>query len=156
MTTYYRLDDQGEIDWKSEVPRAYLPLRTEEEIVKGHDGRLYLASQCPGTPTPSLEARQAAITAAIQARLDDFARTRGYDNALACISYAASPVARFRDEGLYMLLVRDAAWLSAFRIFDAVEAGERDMPSVEDFMAELPELRWPEDPEPDGEAEAEA
>jgi len=67
MTTYYRLDDKGEIDWKSTEPRVYLPLRTEEEIVEGHDGKLYFASQCPEPPAPGPEARRAEIMARLNA-----------------------------------------------------------------------------------------
>jgi len=102
MTTYYRLDDQGEIDWKSTEPRDYLPLRTEEEIVTGHDGKLYFASQCPEPPAPSMEARRAArileIRAALKALDDLYMPPRVLAGLALGDSYAEEQWARHETE----------------------------------------------------------
>ena len=70
MTAYYSIDDQGEIEGFSTEPRPYYPLTTGEEIVYGHDGKLYFASQCPEPPAPGPEERREEIQAALKA-LDD-------------------------------------------------------------------------------------
>jgi hypothetical protein len=97
----------------------------------------------PPTPEEALAAQKAAFTGAIQQRLDDFARTRGYDNALSCASYSASTNAAFAAEGQYIVEARDATWVQAYAILDAVLSGARPMPTMEDVMAELPSLAWP-------------
>jgi hypothetical protein len=98
----------------------------------------------PLSPEEQLEADKIAFTYAIQRRLDDFAVTRNYDNALSCASYATSTHQKFAVEAQYMVAVRDATWEKAYEILDAVLAGERPMPSLEEVMAELPALEWPE------------
>lgn len=93
-------------------------------------------------PTP--EELLAAFTAAIQEHLDDFARTRNYDGILSAATYATSTVPKFALEGQYAVEARDAAWAAAYRILAEVETGERPMSAVEEVMAELPTLAWPE------------
>ena len=91
-----------------------------------------------------MRAQEQAFTEAIQQRLDAFARTRGYDSALSCASYATSINPKFAAEGHCIVQARDGTWAAAYGILDAVLAGERPMPSLEEVFAELPELVWPE------------
>ena len=49
--TYYTVDKDGNITSSSKTAKYLVnPLQTEEEIVYGHDGKLYLASQVPEPP----------------------------------------------------------------------------------------------------------
>ena len=92
-----------------------------------------------------MEAKQAEFTAAIQKRLDDFARTRNYDNALSAATYATSTNPKFATEGQYIVEVRDATWAAGYDILEDVLAGNRAVPDgIEDFENELPQLEWPE------------
>lgn len=95
-------------------------------------------------PPPTEGQILAAFTAAIQQRLDDFARTRSYDGILSACSYVASGVQRFADEGAYCVAARDATWAYAYQILADVQAQERPMPTLEEVMAELPALEWPQ------------
>lgn len=97
----------------------------------------------PPPPPPTAEETLFAFTSAIQKHLDDFARTRNYDNALSACTYAASQVTRFATEGQYMVVARDMVWTTAYQILADVESGARPMPSIEDVIAELPQLTWP-------------
>jgi len=135
------------------LPAGYDPAEWEwtDEAIVEIDSRLYLASQAPA---PSFEQQEAAITAAVQARLDDFAKTRGYDSTLACITYANSTHPQFQLEGRYMLTARDETWVAAILVLSQAAMGARPMPSVEDFLAELPELIWPGVAVEEAEAEA--
>lgn len=91
-----------------------------------------------------MEGKQAEFTAAIQKRLDDFARTRNYDNALSAATYATSTNQKFAAEGQYIVEVRDATWAAGYAILEDVLAGNRPIPeSIEDFEDELPQLEWP-------------
>ncbi|MDH4449217.1 MAG: hypothetical protein QE265_01325 [Rhodoferax sp.] len=107
------------------------------------DGNGYPVLQNPPPPTQAEIA--AAFTADIQQRLDEFARTRNYDNILSACTYATSTVAKFRVEGQACVDLRDATWAAAYTVLDKVQAGKRPMPSgIADIEADLPALEWPQ------------
>lgn len=108
-------------------------------IVADGDGRPLL--QDPPPPTP--EQIVAQYTAAVQQRLDDFAKTRGYDGILSAATYATSTVLKFAAEGQYAVQIRDATWAKCYEILAAVQAGERQIPTEAELLAELPTLAWP-------------
>ena len=85
----------------------------------------------------------AEYTNAVQKRLDDFARTRGYDNILSATTYATSTNPKFAVEGQYAVAARDATWAKCYEVLAAVEAGSRPMPTLDELLAELPTLTWP-------------
>ena len=60
------------------------------------------------------QALQDSIVAATQQRLDDFAKTRGYDSILSACTYATSQVAEFAAEGQYCVNVRDLTWAKLY------------------------------------------
>ncbi len=89
-------------------------------------------------------ALQASIVEATQARLDAFARTRGYDDIVSACSYATSTHARYGPEGRYCVTAREETWDTLFAIQAAVQAGTHPVPaSYSDIEAELPALVWP-------------
>jgi hypothetical protein len=97
--------------------------------------------EVPPEPTP--EQIQAAVVAAVQKRLNDFARTRNYDNILSACSYIASTVPQFAAEAAYCVEARDATWATLYAGLADVQAGLRPMPTLEEVLLELPVLVWP-------------
>jgi hypothetical protein len=95
----------------------------------------------PPPPTPEEIMKQ--VVDAIQAHLDAFAQTRDYDGILSAASYANSIIPQFALEGQYALEARDLTWGKAREILVEFERGQRSIPTIEDVMAELPELKWP-------------
>lgn len=85
----------------------------------------------------------AQYTAGVQKHLDDFAWTRNYDGILSAATYATSTVPKFKAEGQYAVEARDATWAKCYEILAAVEDGTRPMPTLEELIAELPVLTWP-------------
>lgn len=109
-------------------------------IAPNEDGQPTLADQLP----PTAEQLQAAFVAAIQQRLDEFARTRNYDGILSACTYATSTVPKFAAEGQAAVNLRDATWSTAHAILGEVQAGARPVPSsFAEIEAELPALQWP-------------
>jgi len=104
------------------------------------DGTPYLDDP----PPPTMDETQARYTAAIQARLDGFAQTRGYDSIHTAATYANSTDPQFRAEGEMCLALRDATWRACYAVMGAVLAGQRPLPSLDDLLSELPPLVWPE------------
>lgn len=100
----------------------------------------------PHEPTPEelAQALQDAVVAATQRRLDDFARSRGYDNILSASTYATSAVPKFAAEGQVCVNARDATWATLYTVLGEVLAGTRPMPSgYADIAPLLPALEWP-------------
>ncbi len=103
-------------------------------------------------PAEEVEANQAAATQALQQsivdatqrRLDDFARTRNYDDILSACTYATSAVPKFAAEGRYAVQARDATWAALYQFMADVQAGTKPVPSgFEDVEPLLPALEWP-------------
>lgn len=93
---------------------------------------------------PTQQQIMVSFSAAIQKRLDEFARTRNYDGILSACTYATSTVVKFKAEGQACVNLRDATWLAAYNILAHVQAGTRPMPtSIADIEADLPMLEWP-------------
>jgi hypothetical protein len=90
------------------------------------------------------QALQESIVAQTQQRLDDFARTRGYDGILSAATYATSTSPKFAAEGQCCVEARDVTWARLYAILDEVEAGQRPAPNgFADIENELPPLVWP-------------
>ena len=94
-------------------------------------------------PPPIPEQIIAQYTGAVQQHLDTFARTRNYDGILSAATYATSAVPKFKAEGQYAVEARDATWAKCYEVLAAVEAGTRPMPTLDELLAELPVLTWP-------------
>jgi hypothetical protein len=97
----------------------------------------------PPPPPKTPEEIIAEFTAKVQARLDAFARTRGYDGILSACTYATSTNPKFAAEGQYCVQARDATWAKCYEVMNAVQSGERPVPTWEELEAELPPLEWP-------------
>lgn len=116
------------------------------------DGEYHQAWEVVALPTEQVAANQAAkaqriqseIVSATQKRLDDFARTRNYDDILSLCTYATDTNPKFAAEGQYGIQSRSATWAAMYQIMGDVEAGTRPVPSgYADVEADLPALEWP-------------
>jgi len=85
-----------------------------------------------------------SVTTAVQLRLDNFARTRGYDNIMSACTYENSSVPKFAAEATYCVEVRGTTWATLYTIMGEVLGGQRAMPgSYADIEGDLPTLTWP-------------
>ncbi|MDL2272797.1 hypothetical protein LJC23_07200 [Desulfovibrio sp. OttesenSCG-928-I05] len=130
MPTFYSPTGNPEV-WE-EKPEGYF---TEEEWEADHPA--------PEPEPPTLAQLQKQFTDAIQNHLDSFAKTGNYDNILSAASYATSTNSKFHREGQYAVEIRDAVWAKGYAILDEVLSGQRPLPSIEEVLAELPEMKWP-------------
>ena len=91
---------------------------------------------------PTQEEVKKMFTDAIQKYLDTTAQSRRYDNIFTAISYVNSTDETFAREAQACLVWRDKVWRKCYDILDAVEAGEREIPTMEELIAELPTIEW--------------
>lgn len=79
----------------------------------------------------------------IQARVDNTAQSRGYDNGASLASYVASTIPAWASEANAFVLWRDQVWVYAYAELEKVQSGEREQPTVETILSELPSIEWP-------------
>lgn len=93
----------------------------------------------PPTPEEIIE----GFRLAIQSHVDAAAQSKNYDSGNSLAGYVASTNPTWAAEAQAFVAWRDAVWIYAYAELDKVTGGQREAPSVEDFIAELPEMVWP-------------
>lgn len=91
---------------------------------------------------PPTEAQLIGLyTQAIQTHMDSRALLFGYDDIKTAVTYAEEPsVPRFQSEGQAFRAWRSACWDYCYTLLAAVKARQRELPGVDQLVAELPEL----------------
>lgn len=79
---------------------------------------------------------------AIQWKVDGKAQERRYDSGNSLASYVNSTIPAWKEEAKAFVAWRDQVWAYAYAELEKVQNGERDEPTIKDFLAELPELVW--------------
>lgn len=80
---------------------------------------------------------------AIQSLIDAKAQEKDYDSGATLASYVNSTIPQWASEATAFVAWRDQVWAYALAELDRVQKAERDQPSVDDFLAELPAFEWP-------------
>jgi hypothetical protein len=90
----------------------------------------------------SFDVKKAQMASMIQNLLDNTAKTRNYDGILSACTYATSSNPQFQAEGQACVLWRDAVWAMCYQIMADIENGVRTEPTVDELLAELPQIVW--------------
>jgi hypothetical protein len=90
---------------------------------------------------------QQDYAAAVQKHIDALAVSRGYADGVALAGYVASNVATWAYEAHAFIAWRDAVWDYVYAQLAAVQAGQRQQPTVQGLIGELPSVDW--NPRPD-------
>lgn len=92
----------------------------------------------PTPPTP--EQIRMQFTAAVKSRLNAKALEHRYDDYHAAMGYVGSPVQKFHDEAVKFRDWVSLTWAAVETIESDVEAGRRTVPTLEQFLSELPQF----------------
>lgn len=82
-------------------------------------------------------------TNAAQAHIDSVAQAKGYDSGMSCVSYAGGTHPVYSVEGAAFRDWRDSVWDYCNGIYADVQSGIIPMPTLEDYLAGIPEMVWP-------------
>ena len=80
---------------------------------------------------------------AVQDHMDDKVADREYDSMISACTYATSTNPKYGPEGQACLNWRDAVWDKCYEVLAEVDAGTRQPPTIDELIAELPVLTWP-------------
>lgn len=94
-------------------------------------------------PSWRLHDMQKRYTDAVQSWMDTTAQERGYDNIHTAASYEQSSVPKFKAEGQACRQWRDDVWAACYEYLDKVLAGEAEVVTISELLAQLPQLSWP-------------
>lgn len=117
-------------------PRNIETLWTTEEL--SAIGLRVRVPPVPPTPDPI-----AVFTQAIEAHINDVASQKAYSGATPLASYLGSTVPQWAAEAQAFVVWRDSVWTYAYEQLAAVQSGQRQMPTVEAFLDEVPSIVWP-------------
>lgn len=80
---------------------------------------------------------------AVQAMIDDVARSKLFHDGVTLASYTASTVGPWVAQAQTFVAWRDIVWQYSYSELAKMQAGERAQPSLGDFLLELPKIIWP-------------
>jgi hypothetical protein len=136
----YRVHD-GEAEPRAIFPQGVIDAMVEVESGTVGEGWAYSdGTFTPPIHVPKIEDYQSAI----EAHVNTVARQRGYSSAVSCASYVSSTMPQWAAEAGAFIAWRDAAWAYAFSELEKVQSGQREVPALDAFLAELPAIEWPE------------
>ena len=94
-------------------------------------------------PDPTNSMLQAGYELAIEDLMDKKAQERGYKNADRIMAYTSSTKQQWKDEADAFIKWRDDMFEYCFGVIEDVVNQNRDAPSVQELLNELPSLNWP-------------
>ena len=80
---------------------------------------------------------------AIQNLVDSTARERQFRDGVTLASYTASTKPKWAAEAQAFVAWRDNVWSYAYGELAKVQAGQRQQPTVEQFLGEIAPIAWP-------------
>lgn len=81
---------------------------------------------------------------AIQSLVDQTAREKQFRDGVTMASYVASTNPQWAAEAQAFVGWRDNVWTYAYSELAKVQVGEREQPSVSEFLTEIEPIVWPE------------
>lgn len=80
---------------------------------------------------------------AIQLHIDQTAKARSYGDGNSLAGYVNSTIPKWSAEATAFVAWRDQVWVYSYAELDKALSGQRPIPTIADFIAELPAISWP-------------
>lgn len=129
---------------------GWVPFTATPDDVEPHGRKLFEAAKDtvapyvapPPPPAPPLPIVN-DYEEAIQSDVDQAARGRQFRGGVTLASYVSSTIRQWSFETQAFIAWRDVVWAYAYQELAKVMAGEREQPTIEQIVAELPAIIWP-------------
>ena len=108
------------------------------DVEEAFDGQWYLEGYAPKPPQ---EFVVKTYEDAVDKHIDAVAQANDFDSILTCTKYTGFDN-EFRAHAEALLAWNAQCWVVCHSIIDAVFAGEREQPTKEELIAELPAFVW--------------
>lgn len=92
---------------------------------------------------PSRSEVIATYTAALTRHLDETAQSKRYDDRISCMARAGFS-GPFQAEATAFAIWADTCNALGYQIMAEVLAGQRELPTIDEFLALMPEMEWPQ------------
>lgn len=97
----------------------------------------------PQIPVPTVDDVEKVLANFVKGRLDDFAKSKQYDNILSACSYVNDSNQKYHNEAVQCINLRSLTWDKFSKIMDDIKLGIRPIPNSSlDIENELPKLEW--------------
>jgi len=83
------------------------------------------------------------LAATIQYLIEQISRSKQYESAVSCASYANSTNETWKIEADTFIAWRDTVWVYAYEQLATYSGNQAPLPTVEQFIASLPAIIWP-------------
>ncbi|WP_262568879.1 hypothetical protein [Agrobacterium tumefaciens] len=131
-------------------PEAVIPtdavVITEEqhlEFLENSGGRRYVDGEVVVVDPIAAPASITDYENAIQNLVDSTARERQFRDGVTLASYIGSTKPKWAAEAQAFVAWRDNVWFYAYGELAKVQAGQRQQPTVEQFLTEIAPIAWP-------------
>ncbi|MBB4406874.1 MULTISPECIES: hypothetical protein [Agrobacterium tumefaciens complex] len=131
-------------------PEAVIPtdavVITEEqhlEFLENAGGRKFIDGEVVVVEPSTVPATILDYENAIQTLVDGTARERQFRDGVTLASYTASTKPKWAAEAQAFVAWRDNVWTYAYGELAKVQAGQRQQPTVEQFLGEIARIAWP-------------
>lgn len=115
----------------------------EMEVEQAYDGNWYVKGYAPIEPPKSEKEIQEELERGIEAWMNTIVAERDYDSIDTCIArYTDSPNPKYAQEAKAVKDWNTLVWDKCWDILKEVKEGKRDIPTLEEVIAELPILVW--------------
>ena len=129
-----------------EVIPADAVVITEEqhlEFLENAGGRKFIDGEVVIVEPSTVPATILDYENAIQNLVDNTARERQFRDGVTLASYIGSTKSKWAAEANAFVAWRDNVWTYAYGEFANVRAGQRQQPTVEQFLGEIARIAWP-------------
>jgi len=136
---------EGELGLNKKWGAEVFTLDTQRKVVKVARKQVNMTAAEKAVRDEIIRAEtMAAFEQAVQGKLNGAAISARYDSIATAVSYAEEPaVPKFQNDGIAFRAWRSKVWAYAYEQLALVLAGEREQPTVDDFLLELPALELP-------------
>lgn len=95
------------------------------------------------SPDPSNSMLQTEFEMAIEDLMDKKAKSKNYRNPNRLMLYTSSKKQKWKDEADAFISWRDDMFEYCYQEMEKIMLQQRDLPTVQEFLDELPEMVWP-------------